>query len=213
MNWNDIFSDIENRKKYGLEVLPYPHPVLLRKSIEIKNITPEFKKLSEIMFEIMYSWKGMGLAMSQIGLPWRMFVLNATGNKEDKKKEMVFLNPVLKANLPMRTKKEQEGCLSLPGLYKEIERPHTIQIEATNLEGKPFKTQMSGLTSRVIQHEFDHLEGILFIDRLNEKERKEITGFLNYISYQFEQYQGFKQLKSIEEINKDLENLENFNQN
>jgi peptide deformylase len=113
----------------------------------------------------MYEAQGVGLAANQVALPYRLFIVNLEA-RSDAGEELVFVNPTL--SRPRGTAVQEEGCLSLPGLRMDVRRPERIVIDAWSLEGEPIRLDLDGLLSRVVQHEFDHLEGRLFTDRLPE---------------------------------------------
>ncbi len=117
----------------------------------------------EQMFEIMYQAGGIGLAATQVALPYRLFIVNVEA-RPDAGEELVFINPVL--SRPRGNAVQEEGCLSLPGLRMDVRRPERIVVKAWSLTGEPFEADLDGLLARVVQHEFDHLEGRLFTDRL-----------------------------------------------
>ena len=117
------------------------------------------------MFDIMYEAQGVGLAANQVALPYRLFVVNVTGQRGSGE-ELVFLNPSL--SRPRGTAVQEEGCLSLPGLRMDVRRPEKIVLDAWSLDGEPIHLDLGGFLARVVQHEFDHLEGRLFTDRLPE---------------------------------------------
>jgi peptide deformylase len=139
------------------KIVLYPDPILRQQTKPIE-INEDFDKVCAIMFELMYANKGIGLAAPQVGLPYQLFVINING------KECVFANPVLSIQ-GNRKIVHEEGCLSLPGVKGLVERPRTIRIEYEDRKGKKVN-QFDGLFSRVIQHEVDHILGILFIDKL-----------------------------------------------
>ena len=116
------------------------------------------------MFELMYEANGVGLAANQVDLPLRFFIVNAAG-KPGEGEEHVFINPVL--SKPKGSDEKEEGCLSLPGLFGEVTRPARIHVSAYSLQGEELEADLDGLLARVIQHETDHLDGVLFIDRLS----------------------------------------------
>ncbi len=116
------------------------------------------------MLGLMYEAEGVGLAANQVELPLRLFVLNLDGNPNEGQ-EHVFVNPVL--GRPRGNDEQQEGCLSLPSLYGQVKRPATIRLSAYNLEGEEYEADLDGMFARVVQHEMDHLDGVLFIDRLS----------------------------------------------
>ena len=148
-----------------LELVEYPHPALLRPAKPLVRIDEAVCEAVEQMFEIMYEAEGIGLAANQVALPYRIFVVNTAGRRGDGE-DLVFINPVL--SRPRGTAVQEEGCLSLPGLRMDVRRPEKIFVEAWSLDGEPIRLDLDGLLSRVVQHEFDHLEGKLFTDRLPE---------------------------------------------
>lgn len=141
-----------------LKLITYGHPVLRKNALPIKKFTPLIADVASKMFEIMSSKKGLGLAAPQVGLPWQIFILNIN-------KPLVFINPVLSWDRNPRFRIDNEGCLSLPGIYLDISRPHEVYVEAFDVDGKPFKAKYAGMHARCIQHEYDHLNGMLIIDR------------------------------------------------
>ena len=147
-----------------LELVFYPDPVLRRRASTIETITDEVRQVALRMVEIMRQAPGVGLAGPQVGLSWRLFVANASGDPNDNR---VFINPVL--SQPSREQEEyEEGCLSLPNVTAPIRRPKAITIQALDLEGQPFELTSDELPARVWQHEYDHLEGVLILDRMSE---------------------------------------------
>jgi peptide deformylase len=115
------------------------------------------------MFEIMYEHRGVGLAANQVNLPLRLFVANPSGEK-DSGQELVFLNPVIQK--ATGTIEAEEGCLSLPGLNGVVKRNKAVQVNAYSMDGKEINLKVEGFLARIIQHEVDHLDGVLFIDRM-----------------------------------------------
>jgi peptide deformylase len=156
----------------------YPHPALLRRSRPLVRIDDEVCAAVEQMFDIMYAAEGIGLAANQVALPYRLFVVNTAG-RPDAGQELVFINPTL--SRPRGTAVQEEGCLSLPGLRGDVRRPEKIVVDAWSLDGEPFRIDVGGLLARVVQHEFDHLDGRLFTDRLTEsaaiESRRELETF------------------------------------
>ncbi len=150
-----------------LRLMYYPAPILRSKAQAVEAVTDEVRRVGVRMLEIMHEAPGVGLAGPQVGLGWRMFVANPTGEAGD---DRVFINPVLRD--PSReTVEREEGCLSLPDIGGVIRRPSAIVIEALDLDGKRFEMRGEDLEARVWQHEFDHLEGVLIIDRMTEIDR------------------------------------------
>jgi len=146
-----------------LELVEFPHPALLRRARPLARIDDSIHDVVEQMFEIMYQAGGIGLAATQVALPYRLFVVNLEA-RPDAGEELVFINPSL--SRPRGNAVQEEGCLSLPGLRMDVRRPEQIVVKAWSLEGEPFEEDLDGLLARVVQHEFDHLEGRLFTDRL-----------------------------------------------
>ncbi len=148
-----------------MQIVKYPHPRLRYKSKPLRRIDAELRTMVAQMFDLMYEHKGIGLAANQVDLPYRLIVVNVTGDPAAKEEERVFINPVL-----VRQKgsaEDREGCLSLPDIYAPVVRPEKIVLSAYNLQGQEQTWELDGLPARVVQHECDHLDGILFIDRLS----------------------------------------------
>ncbi|MCE9547332.1 MAG: peptide deformylase [Planctomycetia bacterium] len=152
-------------EQQALQVLPYPHPALRRPCKPLRRVDAELLTVIEQMFEAMYVTRGVGLAANQVGLPLRLFVANLEG-EAGKGEELVFINPVI--SRPKGNEEAEEGCLSLPGLYAQVRRPAKVHLSAFNLNGGEVEADVEGLLARVAQHEMDHLDGVLFIDRLSE---------------------------------------------
>jgi peptide deformylase len=141
-----------------LEIKNYPNPVLKRRSEEVKEITPEIKELASDMTETMKSREGVGIAAPQLGLLKRLIVVQMEKGPE------AFVNPEI-----LRKSKEQEimeeGCFCLPGIFLKIKRAKEAEIEALDINGNKIRIKTGGFPARIFQHEIDHLDGILFIDR------------------------------------------------
>ncbi len=152
-----------------LRVINYPHPTLRRVSKPLKRVDAELRRMIDEMFALMYENKGVGLAANQVDLPYRMFVVNETGDPGKPEQQMVFINPVL--SKPKGSAEDEEGCLSIPGLYASVRRPERINISAYNLQGEQLDFEAAGRFARILQHETDHLDGILFIDKLTPTQK------------------------------------------
>ncbi len=161
-----------------LQLITYPHPTLRYPSKPLARVDAQLKGMIAEMFEIMYLHRGVGLAANQVNLPLRLFVANPTGEKETGE-ELVFINPVIKR--ATGTAESEEGCLSLPGVNATVKRNKTVHVNAYGLDGKEIDREVDGFLSRIIQHETDHLDGVLFIDRLIDESKKmvleELEGF------------------------------------
>jgi len=164
-----------------LKIHTYGHPVLRKHCSPIDSITDEIRNLAYDMIELMDQSDGIGLAAPQVGHPIRLFVCRNYIFGEDGKWTLsapkVYINPKLSAP-GERLLADTEGCLSLPKLRLEIERPDTICIEALDLQGNTFREEHEGYNARVRMHENDHINGVLFIDRVDADTRKKIDPLL-----------------------------------
>jgi peptide deformylase len=147
-----------------------PDPILREVSKPIETIDSEVKKLADDMLETMYDAPGIGLAAIQIGVARRMLVLDVSKEGEDKT-PLVFINPEVVASSDARSVYE-EGCLSIPDYYAEVERPAVITVKHLDRDGKEQVTEADGLLATCLQHEIDHLNGVLFIDHISKLKRE-----------------------------------------
>jgi peptide deformylase len=134
------------------------------------------------MLELMYEEKGVGLAANQVDLPLRLFVVNTSGQR-DEGEELILLNPELQ--MPRGSETAEEGCLSVRGLYGQVKRPKSIRLSAFDMKGNPIERDVDGFFARVLQHENDHLDGVLFLDRLSEEEKGELEDGLDEMEIDF----------------------------
>jgi peptide deformylase len=139
-------------------------PVLREPSAAVPEVTDEVRRLVDDMFETMDGAEGVGLAANQIGMAVRVAVVDAEGSR------IAIINPTI-AEASGKAR-EEEGCLSIPDVYGEVTRPERIVLEATDQHGAPYRLEAAGLLARAIQHEIDHLDGILFLDRLSPMKRR-----------------------------------------
>jgi peptide deformylase len=188
-----------------LALVEYPHPALLRPAKPLVRIDEAVCKAVGQMFDIMYEAEGIGLAANQVALPYRLFIVNTAGRRGDGE-ELVFINPVL--SRPRGTAVQEEGCLSLPGLRMDVRRPEKIVVDAWSLDGQPIRLDLNGLLSRVVQHEFDHLEGKLFTDRLPEAAAIEARRALETFREVFVGQQSRGELPAHDEIVARLDQLQ-----
>ena len=152
-------------------IITVPDPLLKSISKPVDKINDEIKILINDMFETMYNAPGVGLAAVQIGIPLRVVVIDIS--KEDEKKPHFFINPNI-VWLSDKTSIYEEGCLSIPNQFAEIERPESCRVEYLDLNNKKKEIEASGLLSTCIQHEIDHLNGVLFIDYLSKLKKNMI---------------------------------------
>jgi peptide deformylase len=169
-----------------LRVVKYGEPVLRKKGARIEGITPEIRKLIADMFETMYANKGVGLAAQQIGQAMQITVIDVRGVTDrpstleikGEPVDVAELMPLVLINPELTLVGDQaagpEGCLSFPEVFADIARPQFVDVKALDEKGKPMEFRAGGLLSRAIQHEWDHLHGILFIDRMEKKTKEEL---------------------------------------
>jgi len=169
-----------------LTIVKYGTPVLRQKGARIESISPAIRKLIGDMLETMYAHKGIGLAAQQVGMALQLTVIDVRGVTDRPSSlevrgapldvaefmPLVLINPVLK--LLGKPVAGPEGCLSFPEVFAEISRPDGVDVEALDKEGEPLKFSCGGLLARAVQHETDHLHGILFIDRMDKKTKEEL---------------------------------------
>ena len=142
-----------------LTVRLYGDPVLRQVAAPVRDITADIKRIIADMTETMWHQVGIGLAAPQVGLPYRILVMD-----DGKGGAQTLINPEIESR--SGTVREEEGCLSLPGVFGVVERSKTITVKATDEDGKSVSFEATGLKARIVQHELDHLDGVLFIDRL-----------------------------------------------
>lgn len=188
-----------------LEIITFPHPTLRHKSKPITKVDAELKQIVSDMFDAMYKAKGIGLAANQVNLPLQLFVINTSGQK-GKGEERVFINPVVSS--PKGASNAEEGCLSLPGVEGNVTRPETIHVSAYDLSGNEIDMTVDGLLGRAIQHENDHLQGVMFIDRLSESEKRLIEGEIQTFEFDFESRRQAQSVDSDEAIAAHLQSFE-----
>jgi len=179
-----------------LPVVKFGTPVLRQKGARIEAITPPIKKLIADMLETMYAHKGVGLAAQQVGLALQLTVIDVRGITDRPSSlevagqpvevtelmPLILLNPEITAvGKPVSG---PEGCLSFPEIFGEITRPEIVEVEALDKEGKAIQFRCGGLLARAIQHETDHLHGILFIDRMDKKTKEELRPQLEQLQAQ-----------------------------
>ena len=174
-----------------LEITKYGNPILRQKGEAIEKITPEIRRLIADMFETMHDRHGVGLAAQQVGRALQLTVIDvrevqdrpSTLELKGKPADVNEIMPLVLINPEIKPVGEPvaagEGCLSFPEIYAEISRPGSVEVKALNEKLKPVEFRAGGLLSRAIQHEMDHLNGILFIDRMTKKTKDEIRDELD----------------------------------
>ena len=169
-----------------LKVVKYGSPVLRKKGARVETITPDIKKLIDDMFETMYAYKGVGLAAQQIGQAVQITVIDVRGVTDRPSTMEIKGKPVdVEEHMPLALINPEltlvgepvagpEGCFSFPEVFADITRPQFVDVKAMNEKGKMIEFRAGGLLSRAVQHEWDHLHGILFIDRMEKKTKEEL---------------------------------------
>jgi peptide deformylase len=189
-----------------MQIVSYPHPALRWKSKAVVRIDMDLKQMVRAMFDLMYATNGIGLAANQVAMPLRLFIMNATGSAAESAAEQVFLNPEI-----VRRKgsvEAEEGCLSLPGLYGQVRRSEKIVVNAFDLEGREFEMDLEDLEARVVQHENDHIDGVLFIDRMTEVARRELDPRIADFEAQFRRQQASGVIPPDDVLERTLRSLE-----
>jgi len=148
-----------------VRIVKYPHPALRHISKPLLRVDSGLKAMVRQMLDLMYAQEGVGLAANQVELPYRLIVVNIKSDAAVKEEEHVFINPEITRRKGLEEK--EEGCLSLPQINAPVKRPQKITVNAYNLAGQEITWELDGIHARVVQHECDHLDGILFIDRLS----------------------------------------------
>lgn len=146
-------------------------PVLRESAALVESFDEALAELVEDMWETMYHADGIGLAAPQIGVSQRIFVIDVRRSDEDGPEPLALINPTV-VDSSKKTEKAPEGCLSIPGMEDVVTRPIAVRVEALDLSGAPLVLEADGLFARALQHEIDHLDGVLFIDRLSPLKRR-----------------------------------------
>ena len=177
-----------------LEIRQYGDPVLRQKGVRVETITPEIKKLVADMFDTMYEARGVGLAAQQVGYALQLAIIDVRGIKDrpstmevdGKAVEPEAHMPLVLVNPELTLEGEKftgpEGCLSFPEIFSEITRPAEVEVHARNDQGEKICFRAGGLLSKAVQHEFDHLQGILFIDRMSSESKREMKEDLDALA-------------------------------
>ena len=190
----------------SLEVIHYPHPTLRHVSKPLKRVDRALRDMIAEMFALMYKFEGVGLAANQVDLPYRLFIANPTGDPKEKDAEHVFINPAI---LSGKGQVEgEEGCLSIPGLVGQVIRKESVQVEAYNLAGELFSGELTGLFARIVQHETDHLDGVLFIDRLSPAQLADLREDLEEFEIDFQSKRDVGEMATDEQIVAHIAELE-----
>ncbi|MCP3903145.1 MAG: peptide deformylase [Planctomycetes bacterium] len=150
-----------------LSIVSYPAPVLKQKARPLEAVDDEVRAVALRMIELMHDAEGVGLAGPQVGLPWRLFVTNG---RDADPEDRVYVNPRLELERG-DLESGEEGCLSLPGITVQVRRPLAATITALDIDGRTFTRSAEGMLARIWQHEYDHLDGVLILDRMSPMDR------------------------------------------
>ncbi|HUT14073.1 MAG TPA: peptide deformylase [Thermoguttaceae bacterium] len=189
-----------------MRIVKYPHPTLRHKSKPLRRVDAELKNTIRGMLDQMYADRGIGLAANQIDLPYRLFVMNIESDPAATDKEFVFINPVIAKR--SGTEEGEEGCLSLPEIYAPVRRSAKIVLSAFDITGKEVRYELSGLFARAAQHEYDHLDGVLFIDRISESSQLAVKDALTDLEAEFQGARQRGQIPDDDQIAARLKELE-----
>ncbi|GAB4846738.1 Peptide deformylase 1B, chloroplastic [Ancistrocladus abbreviatus] len=193
---DDFASPVDLYFEPPLRIVEYPDAKLRAKNKPINTFDDNLKKLVDEMFDVMYKTDGIGLSAPQVGINARLMVFNPVGERGEGE-EIVLINPRVN-KFSKKTTIFNEGCLSFPGIYADVERPVSVKIDAQDITGSKFTFNLSGLRARVFQHEFDHLQGVLFFDRMTEEVLDSIRADLQALEKKYEHNTGSPSPESID---------------
>lgn len=161
-----------------LELRFYPDPVLRQRCRSVEQVDGRVQACIDRMFDLMYDHQGIGLAAPQAGWDARVFVINVSGSDDEAQQQLAFINPVVELLDREELDSMEEGCLSLPGIRLDVDRPQRVRVQALDRDGRPFTLEAEDLLGRCIQHENDHLDGILIPSRVSTLQRMGVRGKL-----------------------------------
>ncbi|KGN59682.1 peptide deformylase 1B, chloroplastic [Cucumis sativus] len=193
---DDVASSVDLEFEAPLKIVEYPDPILRAKNKRIGSFDDNLKKLVQEMFDVMYKTDGIGLSAPQVGVNVQLMVFNSVGERGEGE-EIVLVNPKV-YRYSKKTVLFNEGCLSFPMIYADVERPESIKIDARDISGTRFMVNLSGLSARVFQHEFDHLQGTLFFDRMTDEVLETIRPQLQALEKKYEDRTGLPSPERIE---------------
>src|SRR5262245_11434886 len=186
-----------------MKIVNYPHPSLRFPAKPVTSLDKTVRMQAGKMLELMYDANGLGLAAPQVALPIRLLVINFAADAGQKDQEVVALNPVI-VEQKGGTEEDREGCLSFPGLYQKVRRFKTVRVQFFNLDGVKLEMTAQGLAARVWQHEVDHLDGKLFIDKMGPLGKLASRTALKEFERTFRRQQERGEYPSDEEIVRQL---------
>jgi peptide deformylase len=189
-----------------MKIVHYPHPALRHVARPLTSIDKKFQLQVGEMFGLMYEARGLALAATQVALPFQFLVMNLSADPKETSREEVYINPVIVERKGVI--EDDEGCLSFPGLFQKVRRAKTVKVHAYNLKGEPVEITASDLASRAWQHEIDHLNGVLFIDKMGPLAKLASRGTVKDFEREFRRAQERGEIPKDAEIEKVLASLE-----
>ncbi len=186
----------------SVNLIYFPHPTLVYKSKPIARVDENLPKLISRMFDLMYEHRGVGLAANQVNVPLRLFVANPSGTRGEGE-EFAFLNPTISRQ--KGSEEAEEGCLSLPGVNAMVKRSKHLHLSAYDLQGREVEIDCEGYLARIIQHEIDHLDGVMFIDRLDPTKARAVEEDVEDLIVEFESKKRTGGFPSDAELNEELD--------
>ncbi|MDR1492908.1 MAG: peptide deformylase [Planctomycetaceae bacterium] len=189
-----------------MQIITYPHPILRYQCKPVQKIDQGLRNIIDQMFEEMYNGDGVGLAANQVCLPYRLFVLNTSGDRTKTENEYVFINPIIMKK--RGSAESEEGCLSFPEIHAPVVRPAEVVIQGVSADGQIQEFHWNGFAAKAVQHETDHLNGITFIDRLSSTLLLDIRESLYELELEFDTNRRLKLIPSDEEIATYIEEME-----
>ncbi|ESQ41432.1 hypothetical protein EUTSA_v10014367mg [Eutrema salsugineum] len=183
-----------------LKIVEYPDPILRAKNKRIGVFDENLKNLVDAMFHVMYKTDGVGLSAPQVGLNVQLMVFNPAGERGEGE-EIVLVNPKIN-KYSDKLVPFSEGCLSFPGIYADVVRPQSVKIDARDITGARFSISLSRLPARIFQHEYDHLEGVLFFDKMTDQVLDSIREELEALEKKYEEKTGLPSPERVQERRK-----------
>ena len=189
-----------------MKIVHYPHPALRHPARAVASIDKQLHLHIGAMTELMYEAKGLGLAAPQVALPFQLLVMNISGDPNKPELEEVFINPVIVERKGLVD--DEEGCLSFPGLFQKVKRAKSVKVQAYDLKGQKVEKLVHDLEARAWQHEIDHLNGVLFIDKMGLLGKMSARGSVKKFEKEFREAQKAGEIPADVELEKLLAALE-----
>jgi peptide deformylase len=190
-----------------MKIVQYPHPALRHPAKPLTSVDKQLHLHVGKMFELMYDAKGVGLAATQVALPFQLLVMNLNPEEKTPENEEVFINPTIVERKGIVD--DEEGCLSFPDLYQKVKRSKMVKVKAYNLKCEPVEIVAHDLAARAWQHEIDHLNGVLFIDKMGPIGKLASRGTVKDFERAFRRAQERGEIPADADIEKFLKDLEN----